>query len=147
MEVREDDESFRNPIDWLFVVLEESEPQHFAVRQYRKFKLAAGVIKSNRRFNQRQIFNITQAVTAFAAQTDGHHATYYTPNNRRERRNYAHRLHQSGRLLVTRNHTQRTKKRTNNRQIRTNAQRVPAEKKIRAVFSTFADRTVISALS
>lgn len=42
MEVRENDESFKNPIDYLFDELEERDPQHFAVRQYRKYKLAAG---------------------------------------------------------------------------------------------------------
>jgi len=42
MEVREDDESFKNSIDYLFEALEERSPQHFAVRQYKKYKLAAG---------------------------------------------------------------------------------------------------------
>lgn len=42
MEVREDDETFKNPVDFMFDALEEREPQHFAVRQYRKYKLAAG---------------------------------------------------------------------------------------------------------
>ena len=42
MEVRENDESFKNPIDYLFEELAERQPQHFAVRQYRKYKLAAG---------------------------------------------------------------------------------------------------------
>ena len=42
MEVREDDESFKNAVDLLFDALEEREPQHFAVRQYKKYKLAAG---------------------------------------------------------------------------------------------------------
>ncbi|MDL2233256.1 type IV secretory system conjugative DNA transfer family protein [Ruminococcaceae bacterium OttesenSCG-928-L11] len=42
MEIREDDESFRNPVDFMFEHLAEEEPQHFAVRQYAKFKLAAG---------------------------------------------------------------------------------------------------------
>ncbi len=41
-ETREDDEEFKNPIDLLFEELAEREPEHFAVRQYRKFKLAAG---------------------------------------------------------------------------------------------------------
>ena len=43
METREDDEDFKNHVDELFGELEQREPQHFAVRQYRKFKLAAGV--------------------------------------------------------------------------------------------------------
>ncbi|MDR1131929.1 MAG: type IV secretory system conjugative DNA transfer family protein [Oscillospiraceae bacterium] len=42
MEVREDDESFKNVIDLMFDELAEREPEHFAVRQYQKFKLAAG---------------------------------------------------------------------------------------------------------
>ena len=42
MEVRENDEAYKNPIDYLFDDLEERDPQHFAVRQYRKFKLSAG---------------------------------------------------------------------------------------------------------
>ena len=44
MEVREDDEDFENTVDLMFKRLEEKDPQHFAVRQYKKFKLAAGVI-------------------------------------------------------------------------------------------------------
>lgn len=46
MEVREDDEYYQNPIDKLFERLEETKPMHFAVRQYKKFKLAAGDICS-----------------------------------------------------------------------------------------------------
>ena len=42
MEVREDDETFKNPVDLLFDELEQKEPEHFAVRQFRKYKLAAG---------------------------------------------------------------------------------------------------------
>lgn len=42
MEVREDDETFRNIVDLMFDALEEKDPEHFAVRQYRKFRLAAG---------------------------------------------------------------------------------------------------------
>jgi type IV secretion system protein VirD4 len=41
-EVREDDEEFQNPVDLMFASLEEREPDHFAVRQYKKYKLAAG---------------------------------------------------------------------------------------------------------
>ena len=41
-EAREDDESFKNPVDELFEELEEKSPDHFAVRQYKKYKLAAG---------------------------------------------------------------------------------------------------------
>jgi type IV secretion system protein VirD4 len=42
MEVREEDEEFKNVIDLMFDALAEKDPDHFAVRQYRKFKLAAG---------------------------------------------------------------------------------------------------------
>lgn len=41
-EAREDDEEFKNPVDELFEELEEQKPEHFAVRQYKKYKLAAG---------------------------------------------------------------------------------------------------------
>ncbi len=41
-EAREDDENFKNPVDELFEELEEKAPEHFAVRQYKKYKLAAG---------------------------------------------------------------------------------------------------------
>ena len=41
-EAREDDENFKSPVDMLFERLEQREPEHFAVKQYRKFKLAAG---------------------------------------------------------------------------------------------------------
>ena len=42
MEVREDDEEFENPVDLMFKELESRQPGHFAVRQYKKYKLAAG---------------------------------------------------------------------------------------------------------
>ena len=42
MEVREDDEDFQNPVDLMFEALETKNPNHFAVRQYKKFRLAAG---------------------------------------------------------------------------------------------------------
>ena len=42
MEVREDDETFENPVDIAFKELEKDKPNHFAVRQYKKYKLAAG---------------------------------------------------------------------------------------------------------
>ena len=41
-EAREDDEEFKNPVDELFDELEQKKPEHFAVRQYKKYKLAAG---------------------------------------------------------------------------------------------------------
>lgn len=50
-EVREDDENYKNPIDRLFEALEKKEPRHFAVKQYKKYKLAAGVIELRRTLN------------------------------------------------------------------------------------------------
>ena len=41
-EAREDDEDFKNPVDLMFERLEEKDPEHFAVKQYKKYKLAAG---------------------------------------------------------------------------------------------------------
>jgi type IV secretion system protein VirD4 len=52
MEVREEDETFKNSIDFLFDELEEESPQHFAVRQYKKYKLAAGNVNSKRLIHQ-----------------------------------------------------------------------------------------------
>ena len=51
MEVREDDEEFKNPVDLMFEELAEQNPDHFAVRQYAKYKLAAGVISLKRLLN------------------------------------------------------------------------------------------------
>ena len=47
-EVREDDEEFENPVDIMFKELEKKNPNHFAVRQYKKYKLAAGVVSCKR---------------------------------------------------------------------------------------------------
>lgn len=52
MEVREDDETFENPVDLAFKELENRVPNHFAVRQYKKYKLAAGVINYRRLIHQ-----------------------------------------------------------------------------------------------
>ena len=45
-EAREDDEDFQNPVDLMFERLEEKDPEHFAVKQYKKYKLAAGDVCS-----------------------------------------------------------------------------------------------------
>nr|WP_297934249.1 type IV secretory system conjugative DNA transfer family protein [uncultured Blautia sp.] len=50
-ETREDDEEFKNAVDELFEELEAEDPEHFAVRQYKKYKLAAGVISLKRLLN------------------------------------------------------------------------------------------------
>ena len=48
MEVREDDEEFKNPVDLMFEELAQEKPEHFAVRQYTKYRLAAGDLCSKR---------------------------------------------------------------------------------------------------
>ncbi len=45
-------EDFKNAVDLLFEELEEKDPNHFAVRQYKKYKLEAGVINCKRLLNQ-----------------------------------------------------------------------------------------------
>ena len=68
MEVREDDEEFKNPVDLMFDALEAEKPNHFAVRQYKKYKLAAGKTAKSilisvgvrlAAFNLKQIANLT----------------------------------------------------------------------------------------
>lgn len=51
-ETREEDETYQNPVDMMFQELEERDPQHFAVRQYKKYKMAAGVVCFKRLLNQ-----------------------------------------------------------------------------------------------
>ena len=51
-EVREEDENFKNAVDYMFEALEKEKPNHFAVKQYKKYKLAAGVVCSKRLLNQ-----------------------------------------------------------------------------------------------
>lgn len=63
METREDDEEYQNAVDLLFEELEKGnpdehrapQPEHFAVRQYKKYKLAAGVISYERLINQKSV--------------------------------------------------------------------------------------------
>ena len=55
-EAREDDEEFKNPVDELFEDLEKAKPEHFAVRQYKKYKLATGVVSSKYPLNH-EIFS------------------------------------------------------------------------------------------
>ena len=52
MEVREDDEEFQNPVDLMFEDLNRKKPNTFAYRQYRLYKLAAGVVSLKRLLNQ-----------------------------------------------------------------------------------------------
>ena len=51
-EAREDDEEYQSPVDLLFAQLEEKDPDHFAVKQYHKFKMAAGVVSLKSLLNQ-----------------------------------------------------------------------------------------------
>ena len=51
MDVREDDEEYRNPVDLMFEKLQQDKPEHFAVRQYLKYRMAAGVICSGSTFS------------------------------------------------------------------------------------------------
>ena len=51
-EVREEDDQYRSPLDMLFRALEEEQPNHVAVKQYKAFKQAAGVVCSKRLLNQ-----------------------------------------------------------------------------------------------
>ena len=50
-ETREDDENFKNAVDLLFEELEQKQPEHFAVRQYTKYKLAAGKAALSKRIS------------------------------------------------------------------------------------------------
>ena len=61
-ETREDDEEFKNAVDELFEELEAENPEHFAVRQYRKYKLAAGVISLKRLLNHHFLKNWSSKV-------------------------------------------------------------------------------------
>ena len=56
-EAREDDEEYQSPVDLLFADLEERSPDHFAVKQYKKYKLAAGVISLKRLLNHHFLRN------------------------------------------------------------------------------------------
>ena len=51
-EAWEDDETYQSPVDLLFAELDEKEPDHFAVKQYKKFKMAAGAVCFRRLHNQ-----------------------------------------------------------------------------------------------
>lgn len=55
MDVREDDEEYQNPVDILFERLKEKNPNHFALRQYVKFKMAAGDATMGEQSNQLHI--------------------------------------------------------------------------------------------
>ena len=61
-EAREDDENFKNPVDLMFDELEQKDPNHFAVRQYKKYKLAAGVVSLKRLLNHDFVM-VSEAIT------------------------------------------------------------------------------------
>ena len=61
-EAREDDEEFKNAVDELFEELEQKKPEHFAVRQYKKYKLAAGDICSKWLLNHDFVM-VSEAIT------------------------------------------------------------------------------------
>ena len=61
-EAREDDETFKNAVDELFEELEKDKPEHFAVRQYKKYKLAAGDICSKWLLNHDFVM-VSEAIT------------------------------------------------------------------------------------
>ena len=54
-EAREDDEEFKNAVDLMFEELESEDPEHFAVRQYKKYKMAAGAATMREQSNQLHI--------------------------------------------------------------------------------------------
>lgn len=56
-EAREDDENFKNAVDLMFEELGKEDANHFAVRQYKKYKLAAGVISLKRLLNHHFLRN------------------------------------------------------------------------------------------
>ena len=58
MEVRADDEEFKNPVDLMFDKLAEREPNHFAVRQYAKYRLAAGVAPTRNNLRRQENYGI-----------------------------------------------------------------------------------------
>jgi len=53
---REDDEDYESLVDQMFARLAEKAPGHFAVRQYAKYKMAAGLVSFNGLLNQKPIF-------------------------------------------------------------------------------------------
>ena len=64
MEVREDDEEFQNPVDLMFEALEKKKPNHFAVRQYKKYKLAAGQTTPPKHFTEDLLLHAMETASA-----------------------------------------------------------------------------------
>ena len=68
-EARDDDETYQSPVDILFQQLKEKEPDHFAVKQYRKFKMAAGDVCSKGLLNYVFLsWLVKQSLRAFSFQ-------------------------------------------------------------------------------
>src|SRR3712207_8755176 len=63
-EVREEDENFKNAVDYIFEALEKEKPNHFAVKQYKKYKLAAG--KTAKRDRKSTRLNSSHANISYA---------------------------------------------------------------------------------
>lgn len=80
MEVREDDENFENSVDLIFKDLRAKNPNHFAVRQYAKFKLSAGVVCSKRLLYQ----SIEKSLKTYNLNTHERSASY-----EKKRENYS----------------------------------------------------------
>ena len=64
-DTREDNEDYKNPVDLMFDRLEEKDPEHFALKQYKKYKLAAGVVCFRRLINH----SISKSPKAFLQHT------------------------------------------------------------------------------
>ena len=79
-EAREADENFKNPVDIMFDELEARDPDHFAVKQYRKYKLAAGVVCSKRLLYQ----SIEKSLKTYNLNTHERSASY-----EKKRENYS----------------------------------------------------------
>ncbi len=71
-EAREDDEEYESPVDLMFSRLEEKEPEHFAVKQYKKYKLAAGVISCKGHFTRMSKTADSQTICGTNGQTPQH---------------------------------------------------------------------------
>lgn len=71
-EAKEDDENYKSPVDLLFDRLEEKEPEHFAVKQYKKYKMAAGVVCSKRLLYQ----SIEKSLKTYNLNTHERSASY-----------------------------------------------------------------------
>ena len=86
-EAREDDEEYQSPVDLLFADLEERDPDHFAVKQYRKYKLAAGKATCQRQFYTNQHPCLFPASAGMPVDRSARRRGLYPPPLRKERAN------------------------------------------------------------